>query len=325
MPVSKHSRFNENPGENLRSSIVSRVLLFLIPALCLAQCSFSQEVTEQQPAAEIDFKGGYSIFTETMADMTWPEIERAAENNAIVLLPLGVIEEHGPHIDCGADIYLAYAYCRFVKQELERNGVQAIIAPPFYWGVNYSTRNFPGSFDMKPETMKALLTEILANLKHWGFKRVCYVNCHGEGGHNQVIMESARESRENPGIEAFYLVDDIHLHRYGLKGDEEYIAVIAYEPPGGEPVIKVPDFHAGAFETGDMIALFPGLVDAELAKMLKAPEVKEGDYQQWGHDARKVTPLGYGGDPSACDPAWSKRNILLYAAAMAEAIRKAAK
>ena len=40
---------------------------------------------------------GYSIFSETMADMTFQQIERAAEQKLPVLFPIAVIEEHGPH------------------------------------------------------------------------------------------------------------------------------------------------------------------------------------------------------------------------------------
>ena len=53
--------------------------------------------------------GGYSIFHETMADMTYPEIEAAAKRHAILLWPMGVIEEHGPQLPLGTDIYNAYA------------------------------------------------------------------------------------------------------------------------------------------------------------------------------------------------------------------------
>ena len=49
-------------------------------------------------------RGGYSIFHETMADMTWLEVERAARNGAVVLWGLGVIEEHGPHLPLGTDV-----------------------------------------------------------------------------------------------------------------------------------------------------------------------------------------------------------------------------
>ena len=55
---------------------------------------------------------GYSLFDETMVDMAWPEIEKAAQEGAIVLLPTGVIEEHGPHMGLAVDIYLAYILCK---------------------------------------------------------------------------------------------------------------------------------------------------------------------------------------------------------------------
>lgn len=57
-------------------------------------------------------KMGYSIFEKTMADMTWQEVEKASKENQIVLFPLGVIEEHGPHLPLGTDSYWSYASCK---------------------------------------------------------------------------------------------------------------------------------------------------------------------------------------------------------------------
>jgi creatinine amidohydrolase len=47
---------------------------------------------------------GYSIFHETMADMTFPELVQAAADRAVVLWGLGVIEQHGPHLPLGTDV-----------------------------------------------------------------------------------------------------------------------------------------------------------------------------------------------------------------------------
>lgn len=55
-----------------------------------------------------------NIFTNTMADMKWAEIKRCADENAVVLLPMGVIEEHGPHNCLATDIYTAHIYCTAV-------------------------------------------------------------------------------------------------------------------------------------------------------------------------------------------------------------------
>ena len=49
-----------------------------------------------------------NIFTNTMADMKWTDIKRYAEENTVVLLPMGVIEEHGPHLCLATDIYTAH-------------------------------------------------------------------------------------------------------------------------------------------------------------------------------------------------------------------------
>jgi len=46
---------------------------------------------------------GYSIFSDTMADMTFQQIEDAAKKNIPVLFPIAVIEEHGPHMCLGTD------------------------------------------------------------------------------------------------------------------------------------------------------------------------------------------------------------------------------
>ena len=53
---------------------------------------------------------GYSIFQDTMVDMTYPQIEEAIENGACALLPISVVEEHGPHLCTGTDIYLTQKY-----------------------------------------------------------------------------------------------------------------------------------------------------------------------------------------------------------------------
>lgn len=76
---------------------------------------------------------GYSLFAGTMADLTYPQVEAAAAAaGACVLLPTGVIEQHGPHLPLGTDAYGAYQLCRMVKDELDRQGAPALIAPPVF-------------------------------------------------------------------------------------------------------------------------------------------------------------------------------------------------
>ena len=116
-----------------------------------------------------------------MVDMTWQEVEKAAEEGAVILTTTAVVEQHGPHMNCGIDTYLGYLYCTHVQRELEARGVKALVAPPFFWGINSASHVFAGSFTVRPETMKALLHDIFASLKSMGFTDIVNINAHGDG------------------------------------------------------------------------------------------------------------------------------------------------
>jgi len=79
--------------------------LFVAFSLGTAFVSMGEKRSSSQEAVPVT-SGGYSIFPETMVDMTWPEVEKAAKEGAIVLMTTAVIEEHGPHMTCGIDTYL---------------------------------------------------------------------------------------------------------------------------------------------------------------------------------------------------------------------------
>lgn len=259
-----------------------RFLQYLVlggSATAFAACSSRPTPT---PGADTRRKEEYSIFHETMADMTWPEVEQAAKAEAIVLLPIAVIEEHGPHIGLGADAYLTYYACKTVRSELEKRDIRAIVAPPFYWGINTSTGSFPGSFTMRKETMKAVLYDIHASLQKWGFTHVVSLNLHGDQDHGVAILEAILEIRKGLGMEASGVCSESALGRFGLTGQEPFVIVHKEPAFAGER-----DVHAGAAETGAMLAHFPDQVNLELARTLQPQE--------------GFSPLGYWGAPAKFD------------------------
>lgn len=92
-------------------------------------------------------------------------IKAASEKNLPVLFPLGVIEEHGPHLPLASDILWSNFICKEVQRTLRQKGKETLIAPPYYFGVNHCTGAFPGSFSLKPETFELVLFEIFCNPK----------------------------------------------------------------------------------------------------------------------------------------------------------------
>jgi creatinine amidohydrolase len=288
------------------SSLFGLKFLFLVVACAalILLISPSLESVEQQESTEIAdipvASGGYSIFHETMVDMNWPDVEKAAEQGAIILLPTAVIEEHGPHMSCGIDTYGAYLVCKLARRELESRGIKTLIAPPFYWGINGTTHVFPGTFTVRKETMKALLHDILSSLKSWGFNDIFNLNFHGDGQHCVTILESIIDARETLGLNAYCVLSEMEIMRYGLSGNEPFI-VNRKSPPSDEQPQEFLDIHAGADETGIVAAFFPDQVDTDLALTLEPTRITYGEIAQWLQDARRVTPLGYLGDPAGFD------------------------
>ncbi|MFT4146161.1 MAG: creatininase family protein [Mobilitalea sp.] len=249
----------------------------------------------------IDAKNASSrnIFTGTMADMKWPDIKRSADEDAIVLLPMGVIEEHGPHLCLATDIYTAHIYCISVKQKLEEKGYTAIIAPPFYWGICQSARGFIGSFNIRMETAQALLFDILSSLKDFGFKCVFGVNAHGDIEHQVAAMKAFKDACDMLEITACFPYQEFMFQHFGLSSKEPCFYVI--EPQTIKvSTAAIPDIHGGDMETATINKFYPHLVDTEKAKSL--PDVALGDnFEAWmfGGQLKQLSPQGYLGSPAS--------------------------
>jgi creatinine amidohydrolase len=241
---------------------------------------------------------GYSIFSETMADMTYQQIEKAAEQKLPVLFPIAVIEEHGPHMCLATDAYLTYQVCKIVKKGLSGLGMGSLIAPPYYWGINMATDGFAGSFTVKPQTMISVLCDLLECLKSWGFEHIFLFSFHGDFTHNLAIMDAARKAYVELGVGAHYIASDFFLKRAKLSSGEPYILV---QPTRPQKPSEFVDLHSGGFETSLMVQSFPELVDVDLARSLKSSRTTFEDLKVWsqgGENGRAVTPLGYCGNPA---------------------------
>lgn len=246
-----------------------------------------------------------SIFSGTMADMSWVELEGCAKRGVPVLLPIGVIEEHGPHLPLGTDIYFSVADSRGIADEIRSSGGECLIAPPYYWGVNHCTGGFPGSFSLKPETMTQVLCELLGNLKQFGFTNVFCINEHGDPLHNRCVLDAARYACEELGMNARVLMPPMGLDMFSLSGDEPYVLVDRRELPPlstGDEDPTAYDIHAGEFETAAMKLYYGGLVDTDKALELPDNSLRDDTMAEWskgGAAARAVVPLGYAGNPAA--------------------------
>lgn len=247
-----------------------------------------------------------SIFKDTMAEVRWTDIEKASERGVPVLFPIGVIEEHGPHLPLGSDIYWSSALCRLVKKQLKESGKDSLIAPPYYWGINHCTGIFPGSFSLKKDTMKLVLLDIFENLKNFHLNEIYCFNYHGDGEHVTTIVDAIKTANEKFDMRIRMVLESMNLEMFGWTGEEDFLFVVSPEYPmelfeEEEPSERgLLDIHAGAYETAAMDYFCKELVDTDLAKQLKSYSLTNEGMQNWlqgGNVMKNTVPLGYAGNP----------------------------
>jgi creatinine amidohydrolase len=245
-----------------------------------------------------------------MIDMSWTDIENAVNNHALVLFPLGVLEEHGPHLCLGTDMYTAQVHCSYIQKKLQIRGLNSVVAPPFYWGICQSTKNFIGSFTIRMDTAKALVVDIIHSLSEFGFTEVFGVNAHGDIEQHILCMESFKEAYEKTGIQSVYCFPKDRMHFYGLRGDEKYICPV--EPQ----MITIsssdePDIHGGDIETAVIQSFYPQSVNTSLAKKLPPVRIDPEKEMEWmfGGKTHEMSPNGYVGNPSKFDEVQIEKHL----------------
>ena len=105
------------------------------------------------------------------------EFEDALERDPVVIVPVGSVEQHGPHcpmdVDISAPFYMAVAVAQRVDD------FPVIVAPPVWSGFTHYNMGFPGTINLRLETFQNLLADIFRSIYANGFKRIISVNGHG--------------------------------------------------------------------------------------------------------------------------------------------------
>lgn len=264
----------------------------------------------------------YSMFHDTMADMTYPDVEQAIRDGAVALWALGVIEQHGPHLPLGTDVYVPMARLRRARQLLAERGIRSLIVPPFYWGVNHVTGLFPGTFHLRPEVMIEVMLDTFRSLKKDGFQRVFCLSGHGDALHNRTIDAAVVRARAEIAIDASVVLSEGLVKRLGLDAAQPHLVITPTERTTG----KFMDVHAGDWETSIVLGAYPDLVKADVATKLPPTNFLPADLAEWrkgGEHTIRKTPQGYLGDPAAAEGERGLRDLETESTAIADAIQRA--
>ena len=112
--------------------------------------------------------------TRLLAEATTAE----AVGSRLVLVPVGSLEQHGPHLPLDTDTEVAVAVASGVAERLSDAGAEAWVAPPISYGASGEHQSFAGTSSIGTESLRLLLVELVRSVRSWA-ERVVLVNGHG--------------------------------------------------------------------------------------------------------------------------------------------------
>ncbi|HEU4753107.1 MAG TPA: creatininase family protein [Armatimonadota bacterium] len=107
---------------------------------------------------------------------TWPELREAAAENRVVVIPVGTIEQHGPHLPLSTDCITSREISRLVVEQVPE---EALLMPQVYYSFNFHHLDFPGTVAVDGHTIIDYVTDIGKSVAHHGFRKILLVNGHG--------------------------------------------------------------------------------------------------------------------------------------------------
>ena len=131
-------------------------------------------------------------------ELTWPEARDAAAKLNAVIIPVGAIEQHGPHLPLAVDTLIGEAAALGVSA---LTGVPTV--PPISYGVSGSHGDFGGTIALRPETMMAVVEDIIDSLYERGIRQFILLNGHiWNNGALDVSAEKLRVRHRDARVRA---------------------------------------------------------------------------------------------------------------------------
>lgn len=174
-------------------------------------------------------------------ELSWIDIAAHLARDPRLLVPVGAMEQHGPHLPLGSNVLIARTICLDLSQEF---GV--LRAPTFSFGVNVKTaRAYAGTASLGRKTLHRGLNELLDAWEAHGVDEFILITAHRHDPHLEALATLVTDSARVHVIDVW----DVPIHDL-LEGQEHAE-------------------HAGEAETSVMLHLYPDLVRMERARDFK--------------------------------------------------------
>lgn len=198
----------------------------------------------------------------SLGELMWPGVP----GGAAVLVPIGSVEQHGPHLPLDTDTVIAVAVAEGLASALREDGIEALVAPPVPYGASGEHQDFPGTTSIGTSTLASVVRELVRSLSCWAGSVVLV---SGHGGNIPALTESVA----------------------GLRREGRTLGWVPCAVGRG-------DAHAGHVETSIMLHLAPERVCLDLAIRGDCTPMGELLPQLIREGVRAVSANGVLGDPA---------------------------
>lgn len=228
---------------------------------------------------------GTSNFPEAeylLEHLNWKQARVRFKEVDVALLPVGSIEQHGPHLPLDTDAFDAYFLAKRVAAACSRP--RPLVLPLISYGVSYHHEDFSGTLSISPETLAQMTYEIGMNAARQGIAKLVILN--GHGGNIPALQFAAQ--RINQDAHIFTCVETGETSRKDI-----------------EAIVETPnDVHAGEEETSTSLYVRPELVQQQaMQKFVPHFSIRYLDFSskrsvEWNARIAQISPSGVLGDPT---------------------------
>ncbi len=238
-------------------------------------------------------------------ELTAEDLRAKAAADAIVILPVASMEQHGPHLPVGVDTILCEGVCRAGTEQVAGD-VPVVVAPTLWCGMAEHHMAFGGTFTFDIPTYRAVLLAFLKSIERHGFTRVLIVNGHGGNiaALNAFLPDFARETRLTVAAATYF---DL------MRTD---IAPLLEDQSGVQ--------HACEVETSLMMVIAPDLVRRDrIVEAFSDPDARERfrAVPARFRSFKEITASGVLGDARRASPAKGEKLLENLAGGLADVLR----
>jgi creatinine amidohydrolase len=244
--------------------------------------------------------------TRRLAELSGPATATVLGADSVVVLPVGSIEHHGPHLPLVTDALIAESVATAAVERAAAGGLDVWQLPTLSFTKSDEHAWASGTVWLRPETLLATLVDVGRSVAATPARRLVLLN--GHGGNTALLGVALRELRRRFGLLTFAMPAGVQTAgRGGDEPDEHGLGI-----------------HAGFGETSLVLHLRPDLVDLDRAERNVPAHIARlehlgfnGTTAQFGWLSDDFGPSGVIGDPTGANPGTGAR---LFAASVDRAV-----